>query len=303
MYSKRILVPVNFGAPSDAALKYAIKLASAVNGRITCLHVNEEPDFITGQFLTKEISDRRRRLAEDTLSAKANEILNDHNAIPYEIIVTKGNVHRKVREKAKDLNASFIIMAKSDSADMDNCELGSNTLRVITKAEIPVLTVNSTKHLGYNSILLPLDLSKPVVVKLQTTLELAKMFSFEVNVFTVMKSEWISIKPKYQKRLQEIQQLFVSEGVLCDTQLKVSENSFSEEILLQARNMNAGMILMMTQQEARNTDFFLGSTVHQIINESEFPVLSIIPSVRTNETSNTSAWGNILNPITLLQMH
>ena len=303
MISKRILVPVNFGAQSDAALKYAIKMSAAVNGIITCLHVNEEPDFITGQFLTKEISDRIRRSAEDTLSAKANEILNDHNSIPYEVIVTRGNVHRKVREKAIDLNASFIIMAKSDSADTADYELGSNTLSVITKAEIPVLTVNSTKHLGYDRILLPLDLLKPVELKLLKAIELAKMFDVEVSVFTVMRTDWISLKPKYQKRLKEIQQLFNAEGVICSIHLKVSEDSIPEEILQQARKMNTGMIMMMTQQEKEITDFFIGSTVYHIINESEFPVLSIIPNVSTEKTSNTSAWSDILNPITLFQMH
>ena len=303
MISKRILVPVNFGAQSDAALKYAIKMSAAVNGIITCLHVNEEPDYITGQFLTKEISDRIRRSAEDTLSAKANEILNDHNSIPYEVIVTRGNVHRKVREKAIDLNASFIIMAKSDSADTADYELGSNTLSVITKAEIPVLTVNSTKHLGYDRILLPLDLLKPVELKLLKAIELAKMFDVEVSVFTVMRTDWISLKPKYQKRLKEIQQLFNAEGVKCSIHLKVSEDSIPEEILQQARKMNTGMIMMMTQQEKEITDFFIGSTVYHIINESEFPVLSIIPNVSTEKTSNTSAWSDILNPITLFQMH
>ena len=303
MISKRILVPVNFGAQSDAALKYAIKMASAVNGKITCLHVNEEPGFITSQFLTKEISDRIRRLAEDTLSAKANEIINDNNSVPFEVIVTKGNVHRKVREKAKDLNASFIIMAKSDSADKEDNELGSNTLRVIAKAQIPVLTVNSTEHLGYDRILLPLDLSKPVEIKLLKALELAKLFGVEVSVFTVMRSDCISLKPKYQKRLKEIQQLFNAEDVSCSIQLKVSEDSISEEILQQARKMNAGMIMMMTQQEKGITDFYIGSTVHQIINASEFPVLSIIPNVRINEISNAPVWSDIQNPITLFQMH
>jgi len=303
MISRRILVPVNFSAQSDAALKYAIKMASAVNGIITCLYVNEEPDFITGQFLTKEISDRIRRLAQDTLSAKANEILNDHHSIPYEIIVTKGNVHKKVREKAKDLNASFIIMAKSDSADLEDLELGSNTLSVIAKAQIPVLTVNSTNHLENNKILLPLDLSKLVEIKLLKAIELAKMFGIEVSVFTVLRSDCIDLKPKYQKRLIDIHQLFNNEDVTCSTELRVSEDSFSIEILRQARKMDAGMIMMMTQQETRITDFFLGSTVHQIINNSEFPVLSIIPNIGTNETSNSSAWGDLLNPITLFQMH
>jgi nucleotide-binding universal stress UspA family protein len=302
MIGNRILVPINFGTQSDTALKYAIKMASAVNGRITCLHVNEEPDFITRQLLTNEISNRIRRLAEDTLSAKANEMLNNNKKIPYEVIVTKGKVHRKVREKAKDLNVFFIVMAKSDSSDTEDYELGSNTLSVITKVHVPVLSVNNTKHIGYERILLPLDLSKPVEIKLLKALEFAKIFGMEVIVLSVMKSDWVSVKLKYQERLVEIQNFFNTEGVSCSAQLCVSEGSIPDLILQQAKKMNAGMIMMMTQQEHNITANFLGSTTHQIINQSEFPVLSIIPDVRTNYISDTSIRKDILNPISLFQI-
>ena len=42
MSTKRILVPVNFGSQSDAALKYASKISGIINGMITCLHVIED---------------------------------------------------------------------------------------------------------------------------------------------------------------------------------------------------------------------------------------------------------------------
>jgi nucleotide-binding universal stress UspA family protein len=302
MSKRRILVPVNFTSQSDAALYYAMKIAMAINGMITCLHVNEEPDFITGQFLSKEISEKIRRTAEETLSAKANEILNTENNTRFEVIVTTGKVHRKIREKAKDLKASLIIMGKSDSEDLQN-SLGSNTNRVIAKSHIPVLTVRIAKSNGYDRILLPLDLSKAIEVKLLKAIEVARMLGSEVFVFSVMRSDWVSVKLSYQKRLKEIQQLFNSEGVACKPHLKVSENSISEEIIKQAQKMNAGMIMMMTQQEKSFTEYFIGSTVQQIINKSEFPVLSIIPNIRTNVITDTSVWGEILNPISLMQMN
>jgi nucleotide-binding universal stress UspA family protein len=303
MYKRRILVPVNFTSQSDAALHYAMKIASAINGMITCLYINEEPDRITGQFLTKDISDRIRRSAEDTLSVKANEILNTENKTPFEVIVTTGKVHRKIREKAKDLNVNLIVMGKSDSEDSQHSQLGSNTNRIIAKANIPVLTVSNTKHIGSSRILLPLDLSKTIEVKLLKAIELSKMLGSQVNVFTVMPPDWVSVKLKFQKRLKEIQQYFNMEGIICSIQLKVSGNSIPEEILAQARKMGAGMIMMMTQQEKSITDLFIGSNVQQIINESEVPVLSIIPTVRTNEISNTAVWSEILNPIPLIQMN
>jgi nucleotide-binding universal stress UspA family protein len=303
MIHKRILVPLNLGAQSDIALKYAVKLASAMKGMISCLHVNEEPDVITEQFLTREISSRIRRQAEESLSAKAHEVLNADSTVPYEIIVTRGKVHRKVREKAKDLDASLIIMARSDAEDLHDGEIGSNTLRVLTKAHIPVLTVSGATQLGNDPILLPLDLSNQVEVKILKAIELARMLGVEVRIISVLKPGWISLKSKYQRRLKEIQQLFGAEGVSCKVQLLVSDDSIPEKILQYSKKINAGMIMVMTRQEKRDADFFIGSTAHQIIQRSDLPVLSIIPEVSTHALSDAADWSSILHPISKLQMN
>ena len=303
MSVNRVLVPVNFTSQSDAALHYAMKLASAMGGMITCLYVNEEPGLITSQLLSNNLTTRIRRLAEDTLSMKANEILNGDNKSQFEIIVTSGKVHQKIVEKARDLNARYIVMGNSDSEDLEHSQLGSNTTKVITRINIPVLTVTSTKFYENENILLPLDLSKPIEYKAIKAVEIVQLLGVKVHIFSVLRSVFTMAKSKYSRRLNEIKEFYNTEGVSCDVQLKVTENSISEEILLQARKMNAGMIMMMTQQETKFTDHFIGSTVREIINQSEFPVMSITPEVRTNLLPKSSNWTDILKPINLFQMN
>jgi nucleotide-binding universal stress UspA family protein len=303
MQKKRILVPLNFTSQSDAALHHAMSIAMAINGMITCLHVNEEPDFITAQFLSKEMAVKIRRAAEETLSVKVNKILSLEHKAPFELIVASGKVHEKIMEKAADLNASLIIMGKSDSEDIPTSHLGLNTKHIIAKAQIPVLTVCTAKHTGNNRILLPLDLSKEIEVKLLKAIEMARMLESAVFVFSVSQSDLASLKTLYQGRLQEIRQIFDTEGIPCDAHVSVSKNTIPEAILMQARKIDAGLIMMMTQQEKRFTDFFIGSTVQQIINETEIPVLSILPNVRTDAITDTPVWSKILNPIIPMQLN
>ena len=303
MQKKRILVPINFTGQSDAALHHAMRMAMAINGMITCLHVNEEPDIITAQFLSKEIAAKIRRTAEESLSVKVNKILNSEHKAPFEVIVASGKVHVKIMEKARDLKASLIIMGKSDSEDIMPFHLGSNTNHIIAKAHIPVFTVCTDKHIGFDRILLPLDLSKEIEVKLLKAIEMATMLESEVFVFSVMQSDSAGLKTLYQRRLQEIRQLFDAEGVPCEADVTVCENSIPEAILKQARKINAGLIMMMTQQEKGFTDLFIGSTVKQIFNEAEFPVLSILPNVRTNAITDAAVWGKTLNPIIPMQLN
>jgi nucleotide-binding universal stress UspA family protein len=303
MHKQRILVPLNFTSQSDAALHHAMRMAMAINGMITCLHVNEAPDFITAQFLSKEMAAKIRRMAEETLSVKVNKILSLEDKASFEVIVTSGKVHVKIKERAKDLKASLIIMGKSDSEDNQAFHLGSNANHIIANAQVPVLTVCTARHMGYDPILLPLDLSKEIEVKLLKAVEIARMLGSAVFVFSVVQSDGASLKPDYQKRLQEIRQLFDAEGVPCKVDVTVSENSVTDAILMQARKIDAGLIMMMTQQEKGYTDLFIGSTAQQVISESEYPVLSILPNVRTNQVTDTSVWNMILDPIRPMQMN
>jgi nucleotide-binding universal stress UspA family protein len=55
------------------------------------------------------------------------------------------------------------------------------------------------------------------------------------------------------------------------------KGSVAETILKFSKNVNADLLMIMTQQEIDFTDLFIGSQAQAIINHSEIPVLSIIP--------------------------
>jgi nucleotide-binding universal stress UspA family protein len=298
MIKKRILVPVNFGTQSDAALKYASYFAGVINGMITCLHVIEEPGFITGKFISKDIKDQIRREAGQRLSEKVNANINDKH-IPFEIIVSAGKVHRKIMEKANDIKAEFIIMGRSDSQDLKNKPMGSNTKKVITQAKIPVITVGNRKPLEKRQILLPLDLSKPVYLKMLKAIQVARLLKIDVNIFTVLRSDWKSLEAKFRGRLNEIKEVFNNAGVACRVNLIVSKNPVYQEIISFAKSTRAALILIMTQQETEFTDLYIGSAAQEIINQSEIPVLSIRPEGQTDAYPDDTLIGRQLDPISI----
>lgn len=301
MISKRILVPVNFGAQSDAALQYASKIAGTINGMITCLHVIEEPGFITGKFITKETKEQIRREAGQRLSAKVNANINDRK-IPFEIIVTAGKVHRKISEKANDIKAVFIIMGKSDSLDLKDNLLGSNTKQVIAQATTPIITVKSKKLLESRQLLVPLDLSKPVYLKILKAIEIARLLQIDVGILTILKSDWSSLEANFRSRLDEIKEVFSNAGVSCKANSIVSKNPVYQEIISFANTTRAAMILIMTQQETEFTDLFIGSANQEIINHSEIPVLSIRPEEKTDLYPDDALIARQLDPISISKL-
>ena len=61
--------------------------------------------------------------------------------------------------------------------------------------------------------------------------------------------------------------------IITDTKGK----SVGQTILDYAQEVNAGLIMIMTQQENDITEMFVGSSAQAIINGSEIPVMSVVP--------------------------
>ena len=299
MDKKSILVPVNFTPQCKIAIKYAHDFACQINGRVIYLHVTEEPGLIAKKFITKEIQDLIIKDAEERLTAEVKSVLtSDEKA--YKVKVTSGKVHHKIIEKAEELKASFIIMGSSDVSDAKKNTIGSNTNNVITQSKIPVIRVRSNEYYIDNEVLLPLDLSKSINSKIAKSIEVIQLLKAPVTILAILASDWVSLKIKYGKRLREIKQLFHMKGITCQVELVVSNDPVPELVLSSAKKIKAGIIIVMTQQEKDITNFFIGSNALNIIRNSEYPVLSMIPTVQIDEYPDETILGDILNPISML---
>ncbi len=282
MEKNKILVPVDFLQQSLYALEYAVKIAKSIQAKISCLYVIEEPGYITSFHLSKEVQDKIRRDAEVKLAEAANRVLKLEN-ISFEIIVAKGKVYRKIIETSNRLNAQFIIMGKSGSSDSNNSRTGTNTNHVIGISNIPVITIRNNKHVSDNHFLLPLDLTKPVRTKMEKAIEIADQLNARITVLTVFQKDWIEVKSKFQKKLNEIQTIIENQNLACNTELIETSQPIDTVINKYATKIGAGLIFLMTHQESESTEYFIGSTAKEVICKSELPLLSVIPCIERNE--------------------
>jgi nucleotide-binding universal stress UspA family protein len=112
MTRKRILLPIDLDAQSDAALEIARNIATRMNVMISCLYVIEDQSIRVKNDLSQDAKLKQRREAEDKLSERVNSILNESRT-SFELMVSSGNVREKILEKSRDLNAQLIIMGRS----------------------------------------------------------------------------------------------------------------------------------------------------------------------------------------------
>lgn len=139
----RILVPVDFSAHSDRAIRYAATLAGKVGASVELLHVVE--DFAYGAFSEVYVPN---------LPAMVEEMINDASArlarlkagmFPHgadiEIAVFAGRPAATIVERAEAGGFDLIVMGTHGRTGLSHMLMGSVAERVVRVSPCPVLTV------------------------------------------------------------------------------------------------------------------------------------------------------------------
>lgn len=297
MHNFRILVPVSFSHRSDAALQQARLLAGQINAMITCLHVIEKAGKRTGKPVSREAERKIRRETEVLLSSRVHQIMDDNKDVSFELIITEGNAHRKILEKAAELNARMIVMGRSDSADPSRRQPGSNAIKVMGASPVPVLTLQTYRTTPCRHIALPLDLTERVTAKIVKSLEMAELLGAQVTVYTVLDRQDTGLKLKSEERLKLINDLFADYKICCNTGYLEARGALSGEITGYAENIGADMIVIMTRGESTHTDMSVSSAAMEVIRNSDMPVISITPGVHTGPYPFKTIFGDVNIPL------
>jgi universal stress protein A len=141
---KRILVPTDFSGPADAALGYAIGLATKLEAHVSLIHVFDDPvatglyaaDYMPMPMETRAelLADLRKRLED--LTAKSG-----YAQVAVDVLI--GPTAKVIVEAARDRNVDLIVMGTHGRHGMAHLLLGSIAERVVRTASCPVLTVRS----------------------------------------------------------------------------------------------------------------------------------------------------------------
>ena len=265
-----------------------------MNVMISCLYVIEDQSIRVKNDLSQDAKLKQRREAEDKLSERVNSILNESRT-SFELMVSSGNVREKILEKSRDLNAQLIIMGRSKPKAANKKQIGSLTKHILTKSQVPVISIGRFNMEARENIVVPLDVFKPIGNQIICAIDTAMLLGATVTVISVMELGKLSLRPVYLKRLQEIRQMLRGLNIDCDTHLLISEKSVAEEIVLFSRRLDSAMILLMTGYKNSANASSMGSVARGIIAMSELPVQCLNPNCTSRTLLYKSA--NFNTPI------
>lgn len=140
----RILVPIDFGEASQAALKYGVALARAFNARLHLLHVPEDPGEVQELEYPIGLFETLQNAAHDRLGHLLTEA--DRRDLRPECAMRIGTPCDEIVAYANEQKIDLIIMGTHGREGVARVLVGSVAEKVVRRAQCPVMTVHHPEH-------------------------------------------------------------------------------------------------------------------------------------------------------------
>lgn len=282
----KIVVPVDFGEQAQIAIEQAAHLAKMISAEITLVYVMESGGFLS-RFVSKGQDEEMRKEIDSKLDELIDQVQKDHG-VKCDRVIAHGSVYDKVAEVADMLSAKFIVMGTNGSTGARKRFIGSNTLRIVRESKVPVITIKGKHHRdGCKNIVVPLDLTKETREKVNKAMEFAKMYGADIRIVSVLFTTDEFIVNRLTRQLSQVKAYVEKHSTRCTAEIIKGikgEESLGQIIVDYANKVEGDLLLIMTQQEQDITDLFIGSAAQEIINKSDIPVLSIVPTPKKDLT-------------------
>lgn len=253
---EKILVPVDTSSTSGIALKAAIAISECYKAQLLAHHVIENPT-----------------LAHEVKS-KIDSIASGHN-IQYS--ESKGSVYKELITQADKEKANLIVMGTHGISGFQEFWMGSNAYKVVSSAKCPVITIRErADHLTFKNIVLPVDTSFETRQKVPFAVDLARHFGSTIHVLGVSVGKDKEAEHQVNSYARQVIDNLQEKGVAHTFEKRLGGNITNTTINF-AKEKNADLIIIMTEQELQIGSLFLGKFAQQMVNHSPIPVASIPP--------------------------
>ncbi|HXZ49458.1 MAG TPA: universal stress protein [Usitatibacter sp.] len=151
---KHILVPVDGSRLSEETAASAVRMAKALGARVTVLHVLPEP-ITSGLDAWGHDDERFEEHLEKVLESRGREYLETacgyarRAGVPCDAALVRGeSPHAEIVVEARARGCDLIMMAPHGRKGSEGVLLASETIKVMTLGDIPVLVHHAPRAPG-----------------------------------------------------------------------------------------------------------------------------------------------------------
>jgi nucleotide-binding universal stress UspA family protein len=288
---ERILCPTDFSDSSERAYDYGLSLARHYKAELYLLHIVRpviiaSPEYAIPESVN-EFYGELREYAEEQLREFAKT--HAEGGVQVMVVVEEGIVTESILHFAREHSVDMIVMGTHGRRGFQRLTLGSVTERVLRRAGCPVLAVRRPAHdfvapgsrgepVHLHKMLFCSDFSECSERALQYALSLATEYKSELSLLHVLEH----LPPPEQGEVENARAVRLMEGRIppearssCKIKTIVRAGKPYEEIIKQAEEDQADLIVAGVRGRNALDLALFGSTTHRVLQLGPCPVLAI----------------------------
>ncbi len=290
MKPKKILVPIDFSAFSEATTRHALEWAKKYGAKVTLFHVivmyeadvNEEVHLHQLELLIKS--------REDEAISKMEEHSNrtNNHDIPVNSVFRRNvSAANAILEYLEEEPHDLVIMNTHGKSGLKSLIYGSVTEKVVRLSPVPVLTFHTPPEtLNIKRILAPVDFSENSRKGVEMARTLAREHGAEIDYlhtieqqlhpsFQVIGIESIFILNPELKQItrDKLEEFCPADGL--PAQYHIIEGPSAPTIVDFASDHHTDLIVMATHGYTGLDHLLIGSTTERVVRMAGCPVLTV----------------------------
>ena len=260
-----IIVGFDFSTGSANAVDLTIDIANKWKSDIRLVYVKKEGEDETP--IREEIERR---------NAGVTHLLKD---IKLEYVSREGKVSEQLAAQAEEDEALMIVVGTHGMSGFETNWIGKNTYRTITDSPVPVLSVREDFNFrkALENIVIPLDSTTETRQKVPFATRMAKTFGSTIHLLGLYTSDSKDIKGLVNGYVEQVEKYLDKYEVAHHTEYVDAKKNLTVTTLEYADQINADLIVIMTEQEKALTSWLIGNYAQQMLHLSKHPILSIRP--------------------------
>lgn len=273
---KKILAAIDFSKGSIHALNYARMLAEKLSANLTMVWVDNECGISPASTnINSEFRNEAIKNFNDLIAINKKEGVKV--SIDYKL--RRGKVYQEVAALSRIIGADFIVAGTHGVTGFEEYWIGSNAYRIVSYAPCPVITVrfDYTIKSDFKNIVLPIDSTSETKQKVPIAISLAQTLGSKIHIVGLHNTMLKSLQKKALSNMEYAMRYCQKNNVECES-IEIHSMNVTKAAIDFANDVNADLLVIMTEQQGSASNLLLGPQAEQIVNYSPIPVLSVQPT-------------------------
>lgn len=280
----KILVTTDFSEVSDRALDYALSLARRYDARIYLAHViTPDPFQFAEPQLAQATYEKVRQAAEEGITDIL--ISGKLRGVPHEVLMDEGNVWPTLEKMMVEHEIDLVVTGTHGRGKVQKLLIGSVAEEIFRQADCAVLTVgpavkaDTTKEIELNNILFATDFGPGAEKAAAYAFSLAQEHGARLTLLHVIESAAAyteeSVARQKEINIVRMKQLMPTGSEdWCKAEFRVTFGSAVEEILIAAKECNAGLLVMGAKPRKSLAGHVPLTIAYNVVTKAACPVLT-----------------------------